>query len=175
MERFKVMVELPLLSRGAADLTYTVFMKSTVLWSIAQCYRSRIGYPDSSGRLRIVSHSPEKSCEGTKAEASETQEAILVAADRFLERGVAQSTLMLIACHAGVTRGALFHFRKVILRTIIGNVGFPQREIMLRPSTTQSMRSSQSFQALRLSRTTGVSETFHHYQPACEFVGEMAA
>ncbi len=49
----------------------------------------------------------------TKAEAAETREAILVAAEQvFLERGVKQYTIMEIACHACVTLGEIyFHFR----------------------------------------------------------------
>ncbi len=71
----------------------------------------------------------------TKAEAAETREAILIAAEQvFLERGVSQSTLAQIACHAGVTRGAIyfhFHDKSEIIKTIIGSVRFPQEEIML--------------------------------------------
>ncbi|CUW43095.1 TetR family transcriptional regulator [Brucella vulpis] len=71
----------------------------------------------------------------TKAEAAETREAILLAAEQvFLERGVNQSTLTEIACYAGVTRGAIyFHFEDKldIFQSIIGRTRFPQEEIML--------------------------------------------
>ncbi len=71
----------------------------------------------------------------TKAEAAETREAILLAAEQvFLERGVNQSTLTEIACYAGVTRGAIyFHFEDKldIFQSIIGRARFPQEEIML--------------------------------------------
>ena len=49
----------------------------------------------------------------TKAQAEQTREAILDAAEKvFYERGVARSTLEEVARVAGVTRGAIYwHFR----------------------------------------------------------------
>ncbi|ABS13105.1 TetR family transcriptional regulator [Brucella anthropi] len=120
----------------------------------------------------------------TKAEAAETREAILVAAEQvFLERGVNQSTLMEIACHAGVTRGAIyfhFHDKLEIARTIIGNVRFPQEEIMLQaaavnhPNPMHVLEQS-IIQALHLfSNDVRQQNIFIIINQRCEFVGEMA-
>ncbi len=71
----------------------------------------------------------------TKADAAETREAILIAAEKmFLKHGVHQSSLIEIASQAGVTRGAIyfhFHDKLDIFRAIIGQARFPQEEIML--------------------------------------------
>lgn len=71
----------------------------------------------------------------TKAEAAETRDAILTAAEHvFLERGLTQSTLMEIAGHAGVTRGAIyfhFHDKLDIFQALINRTRFPHEEIML--------------------------------------------
>lgn len=120
----------------------------------------------------------------TKAEAAETREAILVAAEQvFLERGVNQSTLMEIACHAGVTRGAIyfhFHDKLEIVRTIIGSVRFPQEEIMLQaaavnhPNPMHVLEQS-IIQALQLfSNDERQQNIFIIINQRCEFVGEMA-
>lgn len=70
----------------------------------------------------------------TKAEAEETREAILEAAERtFLENGVNQSTLMQIAQCAGVTRGAIyFHFKDKadIYKSIVDRIRFPQEDLI---------------------------------------------
>ncbi|MFQ0813856.1 TetR family transcriptional regulator [Brucella anthropi] len=120
----------------------------------------------------------------TKAEAAETREAILVAAEQvFLERGVNQSTLLEIACHAGVTRGAVyFHFRDKleILRTIIGRARFPQEEIMLQaaavdhPNPMHVLEQS-IIHALQLfSQDKRQQDIFIIINQRCEFVGEIA-
>ncbi|MEJ5018428.1 TetR family transcriptional regulator [Ochrobactrum vermis] len=120
----------------------------------------------------------------TKAEAAETREAILVAAEQvFLERGVNQSTLMEIACHAGVTRGAVyfhFHDKLEIVRTIIGSARFPQEEIMLQaaavnhPNPMHVLEQS-IIQALQLfSSDERQQNIFTIINQRCEFVGEMA-
>ncbi|WP_273792106.1 TetR family transcriptional regulator [Brucella anthropi] len=120
----------------------------------------------------------------TKAEAAETREAILVAAEQvFLERGVNQSTLMEIACHAGVTRGAIyfhFHDKLEIVRTIIGSARFPQEEIMLRaaavnhPNPMHVLEQS-IIDALQLfSSDERQQNIFIILNQRCEFVGEMA-
>lgn len=120
----------------------------------------------------------------TKAEAAETREAILVAAEQvFLERGVNQSTLMEIACHAGVTRGAIyfhFHDKLEIVRTIIGSARFPQEEIMLRaaavnhPNPMHVLEQS-IIEALQLfSSDERQQNIFIIINQRCEFVGEMA-
>lgn len=120
----------------------------------------------------------------TKAEAAETREAILVAAEQvFLERGVNQSTLSQIACHAGVTRGAVyFHFndKLEIVRTIIGSVRFPQEEIMLQAATVNhpnplNVLEQSIIQALVLfSKDERQQNIFIIINQRCEFVGEIA-
>lgn len=120
----------------------------------------------------------------TKAEAAETRETILIAAEQvFLERGVNQSTLMEIACHAGVTRGAIyfhFHDKLDIVRTIIGSVRFPQEEIMLQaaavnhPNPMHILEQS-IIQALQLfSNDERQQNIFIIINQRCEFVGEIA-
>ncbi|MBB5702369.1 TetR/AcrR family acrAB operon transcriptional repressor/TetR/AcrR family transcriptional repressor of mexAB-oprM operon [Ochrobactrum daejeonense] len=121
----------------------------------------------------------------TKAEAAETREAILIAAEQvFLERGVSQSTLAQIACHAGVTRGAIyfhFHDKSEIIKTIIGSVRFPQEEIMLQaaacdhPNPMQILEQS-IISALQLFATDERQQNiFIIINQRCEFVGEMAS
>lgn len=70
----------------------------------------------------------------TKAEASETREAILDAAEiAFLKKGVSKTSLNDIAKLAGVTRGAIyFHFRDkpAIYTAIIDRIKFPQEELI---------------------------------------------
>lgn len=121
----------------------------------------------------------------TKAEAAETREAILIAAEQvFLERGVSQSTLTQIACHAGVTRGAIyfhFHDKSEIIKTIIGSVRFPQEEIMLQaaardhPNPMQVLEQS-IIAALQLFATDERQQNiFIIINQRCEFVGEMAS
>ncbi len=70
----------------------------------------------------------------TKAEAEETREAILDAAEMvFLEKGVSQSTLNQIAERAGVTRGAIyFHFKDKIevYQEIVERIRLPQDDLV---------------------------------------------
>ncbi|WP_188820751.1 TetR family transcriptional regulator [Brucella endophytica] len=72
----------------------------------------------------------------TKAEAWETREAILDAAERvFLKNGVNQSTLAQIAQCAGVTRGAIyFHFKDKtdIYKSIVDRIRFPEEDLIER-------------------------------------------
>lgn len=76
----------------------------------------------------------------TKAEAAETREAILDAAEQvFMDHGVNQASLNEIANLAGVTRGAVyFHFRdKVhIFQSLIERVRFPQEDILQHAAIT---------------------------------------
>jgi TetR/AcrR family transcriptional regulator, repressor of the mexAB-oprM multidrug resistance operon len=69
----------------------------------------------------------------TAAEAAETREALLDAAERvFLERGVASATLEQIAQRAGVTRGAIYwHFRDKndLFGAMLERVRLPLEEI----------------------------------------------
>ncbi|MBC2884405.1 TetR family transcriptional regulator [Ochrobactrum sp. CM-21-5] len=120
----------------------------------------------------------------TKAEAAETREAILIAAEQvFLERGVNQSTLMEIACHAGVTRGAIyFHFQDKIdiFQAIINRARFPQEEIMLQaasndhPNPLHVLEQSivAAFQLFVTNERQQVIFTIINQR--CEYVGEMA-
>ncbi|MHC5307935.1 TetR family transcriptional regulator [Bartonella sp. LJL80] len=70
----------------------------------------------------------------TKAEAAETRETILDAAElAFLDKGVSKTSLNDIAERAGVTRGAIyFHFRDkpAIYNAIIDRIRFPQEELI---------------------------------------------
>ncbi|APY13540.1 TetR family transcriptional regulator [Brucella sp. 10RB9214] len=120
----------------------------------------------------------------TKAEAAETREAILLAAEQvFLERGVNQSTLTEIACYAGVTRGAIyFHFEDKldIFQSIIGRTRFPQEEIMLQaarfdhPNPLHILEQS-IVAALELFATDERQQVvFTIINQRCEYVGEMA-
>lgn len=120
----------------------------------------------------------------TKAEAAETREAILLAAEQvFLERGVNQSTLTEIACYAGVTRGAIyFHFEDKldIFQSIIGRARFPQEEIMLQaarfdhPNPLHILEQS-IVAALELFATDERQQVvFTIINQRCEYVGEMA-
>ncbi|QFR26098.1 TetR family transcriptional regulator [Brucella suis bv. 1] len=119
-----------------------------------------------------------------KAEAAETREAILLAAEQvFLERGVNQSTLTEIACYAGVTRGAIyFHFEDKldIFQSIIGRARFPQEEIMLQaarfdhPNPLHILEQS-IVAALELFATDERQQVvFTIINQRCEYVGEMA-
>lgn len=70
----------------------------------------------------------------TKEEAEGTREAIIEAAiDTFLDKGVAKSSLDLIARNAGVTRGAVYwHFtdKEDLLDTLINRVRQPLHELL---------------------------------------------
>jgi len=70
----------------------------------------------------------------TKAEAAETREALLDAAEEvFLERGVARTSLEQIARHADMTRGALYwHFRNKadLFHAMLQRVRMPFQELV---------------------------------------------
>lgn len=70
----------------------------------------------------------------TKAEAAETREALLDAAEEvFLERGVARTSLEQIARQADMTRGALYwHFRNKadLFHAMLQRVRMPFQELM---------------------------------------------
>ncbi|MBA8819931.1 TetR family transcriptional regulator [Ochrobactrum sp. P6BS-III] len=120
----------------------------------------------------------------TKAEAAETREAILIAAEQmFLERGVNQSSLMEIASHAGVTRGAIyfhFHDKLDIFQAIIGQARFPQEEIMLQAASVDHpnplhVLEQSIVSALELFVTNERQQViFTIINQRCEYVGEMA-
>ncbi|MBJ6132318.1 TetR family transcriptional regulator [Ochrobactrum sp. Q0168] len=120
----------------------------------------------------------------TKAEAAETREAILLAAEQmFLERGVNQSSLMEIASHAGVTRGAIyfhFHDKLDIFQAIIGQARFPQEEIMLQAARVDhpnplNVLEQSILSALELFVTNERQQViFTIINQRCEYVGEMA-
>jgi TetR/AcrR family acrAB operon transcriptional repressor len=120
----------------------------------------------------------------TKAEAAETRDAILTAAEHvFLERGLTQSTLMEIAGHAGVTRGAIyfhFHDKLDIFQALINRTRFPHEEIMLQaaacdhPNPLYVLEQS-ILTALELFITNERQQnlcTIIHQR--CEYVGEIA-
>lgn len=70
----------------------------------------------------------------TKAEAAETREALLDAAEEvFFEHGVQQASLERVACQAGLTRGAVYwHFRNKsdLFRAVLERARVPLRELM---------------------------------------------
>jgi len=120
----------------------------------------------------------------TKAEAAETRDAILTAAEQvFLERGLTQSTLMQIACHAGVTRGAIyfhFHDKLDIFQAIINRTCFPHEEIMVQaaacdhPNPMHVLEQS-ILTALELFATNERQQNvFTIIHQRCEYVGEIA-
>ncbi|MBK0020270.1 TetR family transcriptional regulator [Brucella pseudogrignonensis] len=120
----------------------------------------------------------------TKAEAAETRDAILTAAEHvFLERGLTQSTLMEIAGHAGVTRGAIyfhFHDKLDIFQALINRTRFPHEEIMLQaaacdhPNPLYVLEQS-ILTALELFITNERQQNlFTIIHQRCEYVGEIA-
>jgi AcrR family transcriptional regulator len=120
----------------------------------------------------------------TKAEAAETRDAILTAAEHvFLERGVTQSTLMQIAGHAGVTRGAIyfhFHDKLDIFQALISRTRFPHEEIMLHaaacdhPNPLYVLEQS-ILTAIELFITNERQQNvFTIIHQRCEYVGENA-
>ena len=70
----------------------------------------------------------------TKAEAAETREALLDAAEEvFLDKGVARTSLEQIARHAGMTRGAVYwHFRNKadLFQAMLNRVRMPFQELV---------------------------------------------
>ncbi|MCX2695734.1 TetR family transcriptional regulator [Ochrobactrum chromiisoli] len=120
----------------------------------------------------------------TKAEAAETREAILAAAEHvFLERGLTQSTLSQIASQAGVTRGAIyfhFHDKLDIFQAIINRTCFPHEEIMIQaaacdhPNPMHVLEQS-ILTALELFATNEQQQNvFTIIHQRCEYVGEIA-
>lgn len=120
----------------------------------------------------------------TKAEAAETRDAILAAAEHvFLEHGLTQSTLTQIACHAGVTRGAIyfhFHDKLDIFQAIINRTCFPHEEIMIQaaacdhPNPMHVLEQSM-LTALELFTTNERQQNvFTIIHQRCEYVGEIA-
>lgn len=120
----------------------------------------------------------------TKADAAETRDAILTAAEHvFLERGLTQSTLMEIAGHAGVTRGAIyfhFHDKLDIFQALINRTRFPHEEIMLQaaacdhPNPLYVLEQS-ILTALELFITNERQQNlFTIIHQRCEYVGEIA-
>ncbi|MDX1466576.1 MAG: TetR family transcriptional regulator [Halomonas sp.] len=70
----------------------------------------------------------------TKAEAAETREALLDAAEEvFFEHGVQQASLERVACQAGMTRGAVYwHFRNKpeLFRAVLERARVPVEELI---------------------------------------------
>lgn len=120
----------------------------------------------------------------TKAEAAETRDTILTAAEQvFLERGLTQSTLMQIACQAGVTRGAIyFHFQDKldIFQAIINRTCFPHEEIMLQAAACDHpnplfVLEQSILTAIELFTTNERQQNvFTIIHQRCEYVGEIA-
>lgn len=77
----------------------------------------------------------------TKAEAAETRQQILLAAERvFYEKGVANASMEDVARAAGVTRGAIYwHFanRTELFMELCKSVPLPQEDLIARELETQ--------------------------------------
>ncbi|MCL7997740.1 TetR family transcriptional regulator [Brucella sp. 21LCYQ03] len=120
----------------------------------------------------------------TKAEAAETRDAILAAAEQvFLERGLTQSTLMQIAFQAGVTRGAIyFHFQDKldIFQAIINRTCFPHEEIMVQaaacdhPNPLHVLEQSILTALEMFINNERQQNVFTIIHQRCEYVGEIA-
>lgn len=120
----------------------------------------------------------------TKAEAAETRDAIIIAAEQmFLERGVSQTSIQEIAKQAGVTRGAVyFHFKDKldIFQAILGQARFPQEEIMLQaaacnqPNTLNVLETALIHALHSFISNERQQVVFTIINQRCEYVGEMA-
>jgi TetR/AcrR family transcriptional regulator, acrAB operon repressor len=121
----------------------------------------------------------------TKAEAEETREAILDAAEHvFLQNGVNQSTLMQIAESAGVTRGAIyfhFHDKADIYKSIVGRIRLPQEDLI---DQVQAGEQVDPFDVLLEAAISSLKifvederqqRVFTIITQRCEYVGEMSA
>lgn len=120
----------------------------------------------------------------TKAEAAETRDAILAAAEQvFLNHGLTQSTLMQIACQAGVTRGAIyFHFQDKldIFQAILNRTCFPHEEIMRHaaecdhPNPLYVLEQSIITALEHFITNERQQNVFTIIHQRCEYVGEIA-
>ncbi|PRD41635.1 TetR family transcriptional regulator [Phyllobacterium phragmitis] len=120
----------------------------------------------------------------TKAEAEETREAILEAAEHaFLENGVNQSTLMQIAQCAGVTRGAIyFHFKDKadIYKAIVDRIRFPQEDLVEQVQTGDQVNPLDILLEAAISCLKMFDEderqqrVFTIINQRCEYVGELS-
>lgn len=120
----------------------------------------------------------------TKAEAGETREAILDAAEHtFLEYGVNQSTLMQIAQCAGVTRGAIyFHFKDKadIYKSLVDRIRFPQEDLIEQAQTGDQINPLDVLLAAGISILNMFDEderqqrVFTIVNQRCEYVGELS-
>lgn len=120
----------------------------------------------------------------TKAEASETREAILDAAElAFLKNGVSKTSLNDIAEGAGVTRGAIyFHFRDkpAIYNAIIDRIKFPQEELIAEVSRNDSVNPIDILEESACSCLIRFAEDKHQQRVMtiitlrCEYVDEFS-
>lgn len=120
----------------------------------------------------------------TKAEASETREAILDAAEHaFLKKGVSKTSLNDIAERAGVTRGAIyFHFRDkpAIYNAIIDRIRFPQEQLIAEVSRNDSVNPIDVLEKSACSCLERFAEDEHQQRVMtiitlrCEYVDEFS-
>ncbi|WP_142847721.1 TetR family transcriptional regulator [Telmatospirillum sp. J64-1] len=119
----------------------------------------------------------------TKAEAAETRERILEAAERiFFENGVMRTTLEQIAKEAGVTRGAIYwHFsnKLELFQELHERVRLPQEEMFQRaiadrhPDPLQLMEETVYSCLDLLSKDEQRQRIYTILTCRCEYVGEM--
>ena len=120
----------------------------------------------------------------TKAEAEETREKILDAAEQlFFAHGVAQTSLEQIAEEAGVTRGAVYwHFadKVALFRTLHERVRLPQEEIVEQASVDGHPDPLGLIERVSLDCLKTITIDLRRQRVyaillfRCEYVGEMA-
>ncbi|MDN6180074.1 MAG: TetR family transcriptional regulator [Halomonas subglaciescola] len=100
----------------------------------------------------------------TKAEAAATRETLLDAAeDMFIEHGVARTSLNQIACHAGMTRGAVYwHFKNKadLFHAMLQRVRLPFEDLL--EALDDPTLDQKPLEAVRLACLSGFS---HLEQP----------
>ena len=120
----------------------------------------------------------------TKAEAHQTRESILDAAERlFFTHGVMQTSLEQIAEEAGVTRGAIYwHFtdKVALFRALHERVRLPQEEMVARaameghPDPLSFIRQIAVECMQSIAADTRLRRVYAILLVRCEYVGEMA-
>jgi AcrR family transcriptional regulator len=121
----------------------------------------------------------------TKAEAQETKQAILEAAEHvFFERGAARTTLEDVARAAGVTRGAVYwHFRDKsdLFNAVLEQVRMPMEDVFYRIVDTDSAGSLEKLETfcatslVRLHDDDRRRRVYAILLLKCEYSAEMAS
>lgn len=121
----------------------------------------------------------------TKAEAQETRQAIVEAAEQvFFERGVARTTLEDVARAAGVTRGAVYwHFRNKsdLFNAVHEQVRLPLEDVFYRIVEAETVDALESLEAFcvtslaRLHEDARLRRVYTILLLKCEHSAEMAS